>query len=61
MTVLRVATRGSAQARTQAEVAAEQVRRAGEGIEVELVLIETTGDQRPDVPLHAIGGQGVFV
>jgi hydroxymethylbilane synthase len=61
VTVLRVATRGSAQARTQAEVAAEQVRRAGEGIEVELVLIETTGDQRPDVPLHAIGGQGVFV
>jgi hydroxymethylbilane synthase len=61
VTVLRVATRGSAQARTQAEVVAERVRRAGEGIEVELVLIETTGDQRPDVPLHAIGGQGVFV
>jgi len=61
VTVLRVATRGSAQARTQAKVAAEQVRRAGAGIEVELVLIETTGDQRPDVPLHTIGGQGVFV
>jgi len=56
-----VATRGSAQARTQAEVVAEQVRAAGDGIEVELILVETTGDQRPDVPLHTIGGQGVFV
>jgi hydroxymethylbilane synthase len=61
VTVLRVATRGSAQARTQAEIVAEQVRRAGQRIEVELILVETTGDQRPDVPLHTIGGQGVFV
>jgi hydroxymethylbilane synthase len=61
VTVLRVATRGSAQARTQAEIVAEQVRRAGDRIEVELILVETTGDQRPDVPLHTIGGQGVFV
>jgi hydroxymethylbilane synthase len=28
---------------------------------VELVLIETTGDLRLDVPLHTMGGQGVFV
>ena len=25
------------------------------------MLVETTGDRRTDVPLHAIGGQGVFV
>ncbi len=31
------------------------------GAPVELVLIETTGDRRQDVPLHTIGGQGVFV
>ncbi len=61
MTVLRLATRGSAQARTQAQVVAEQVRAGGAGIQVELILVETTGDQRPDVPLHTIGGQGVFV
>jgi hydroxymethylbilane synthase len=30
-------------------------------LEVELVLVQTTGDVRTDVPLHAIGGQGVFV
>ena len=31
------------------------------GCDVELVLVETTGDRRQDVPLHVIGGQGVFV
>jgi hydroxymethylbilane synthase len=58
---LRIATRGSAQARTQAEVVASQLRAAHPGLEVELVLVETTGDRRHDVPLHVIGGQGVFV
>lgn len=57
--LVRVATRGSAQARTQAGVIADALR-AG-GIEAELVLIETTGDRRLDLPLHSIGGQGVFV
>ncbi|MBA3289316.1 MAG: hypothetical protein H0U21_15090 [Acidimicrobiia bacterium] len=57
---VRLATRGSPQARTQAEVVAEQIRRLT-GAEVELVTVETTGDQRRDVPLHVIGGQGVFV
>lgn len=61
MTVLRIATRGSAQARTQTEVVAGQLRRAHPGLSVELVFVETTGDQRRDVPLHEIGGQGVFV
>lgn len=56
---LRLATRGSAQATTQAESVATALR-AG-GVDVELVLIETTGDRRTDVPLHTIGGQGVFV
>jgi hydroxymethylbilane synthase len=61
VTTLRIATRGSAQARTQAEVVAAQLRAAHAGLEVELVLVETTGDRRTDVPLHEIGGQGVFV
>ncbi len=34
---------------------------ASSGRPVDLVLIETTGDVRQDVPLHTIGGQGVFV
>jgi hydroxymethylbilane synthase len=40
---------------------AELLRRADPDLVVELVIVETTGDRRTDVPLHAIGGQGVFV
>lgn len=60
MTPLRLATRGSRQAVAQATSVAEQIT-AVTGRPVDLVLIETTGDQRLDVPLHSIGGQGVFV
>lgn len=60
MTPLRLATRGSRQAVAQATSVAEQIT-AATGRTVDLVLIETTGDQRLDVPLHTIGGQGVFV
>jgi hydroxymethylbilane synthase len=31
------------------------------GGDAELVIVSTTGDQRPDVPISAIGGTGVFV
>lgn len=61
MSALRVATRGSQQALTQAEAVAAALEAAHEGLQVELVTIETTGDRRTDVPLHSIGGQGVFV
>ena len=56
---LRLATRGSPQARTQAEAVAAALGAAG--VDAELVFVETTGDRRQDVPLHTIGGQGVFV
>jgi hydroxymethylbilane synthase len=62
---LRLATRSSPQARTQAEQVADAIRRLSgansASIDVELVFVETTGDRRQDVPLHVIGGQGVFV
>jgi hydroxymethylbilane synthase len=58
---LLLATRGSAQARTQAEVVAVALRAAHPGVEVDLLPVQTTGDRRQDVPLHTIGGQGVFV
>ena len=61
MTSVRIATRGSAQARTQATAVADLLRASHRGLNVELVFVETTGDQRQDVPLHTIGGQGVFV
>ncbi|MEK7424572.1 MAG: hydroxymethylbilane synthase [Actinomycetota bacterium] len=58
---MRIATRASAQARTQAELVARAIQHAHPGMAVELVFVETTGDRRLDVPLHTIGGQGVFV
>ncbi len=60
---LRLATRGSAQARTQARGVAEALMKANPDVTVELVFVETLGDrtQHAEVPLHTIGGQGVFV
>ncbi len=58
--VLRLATRGSPQARTQAQLVADAIT-ATTGEATDLVLVETTGDRKQSVPLHTIGGQGVFV
>ena len=57
---VRLATRGSPQARTQAQIVADAIT-AATGEATELVLVETTGDRQRSVPLHTIGGQGVFV
>jgi hydroxymethylbilane synthase len=59
--MLRLATRGSALARWQAEEVARLLREAHPGLEVELVLIETSGDRRQDREVWELGGQGVFV
>lgn len=61
MTRLRVATRASPLARWQAEHVASLLRAADPTLAVELVPVQTTGDANTEVPLHAIGGRGVFV
>ncbi|HVE93503.1 MAG TPA: hydroxymethylbilane synthase [Acidimicrobiales bacterium] len=53
---LRIATRGSELARWQADRVAALL-----GVEVEIVVVSTTGDRRTDVPLSELGGRGVFV
>ena len=53
---MRIATRGSRLAMWQAERVASLL-----GGDVEFVVVSTTGDQRPDVPIWTIGGTGVFV
>jgi hydroxymethylbilane synthase len=58
---VRLATRSSAQATAQAELLGEALRAAHPGLDVSLVFVDTMGDQLADVPLHTIGGQGVFV
>lgn len=56
---LRLATRSSPQARTQSDAVARGLESGGSP--VDLVFVDTTGDRNQDVPLHTIGGQGVFV
>jgi len=65
---LRIATRGSALALWQARHVAALLRDAADGdagadgpLEIEEVVVRTTGDVRRDVPIHEMGGQGVFV
>ncbi len=58
--MLRLATRGSPQALAQSIAVARSIERST-GRSVELITVQTTGDARQDVPLHVIGGQGVFV
>lgn len=45
----------------QSRAVAERIEADHPGVSVELVTVETLGDRRTDVPLHSIGGQGVFV
>ena len=59
--VVRVATRGSKLARWQASEVAAQLSRSHPDVDVELVVVETEGDQRRDVPIWELSGQGVFV
>jgi hydroxymethylbilane synthase len=54
--MLRAATRGSTLARLQTELVATLL-----GIDVEAVVVETTGDRNADTAIWAMGGQGVFV
>jgi hydroxymethylbilane synthase len=57
--LVRVGSRGSRLALTQAELAAEHVRRPG--IEIALVPITTAGDRDRSKPFGEIGSRGVFV
>ena len=57
---LRLATRGSPLALRQTELIAELLRARHAGLEVEVVVVRTRGDDL-SAPLDQIGGQGVFV
>jgi hydroxymethylbilane synthase len=57
--VIRVGSRGSRLALTQAELAADRLR--GPGVEIALVPITTAGDRDRTKPFGEIGARGVFV
>ena len=62
MALIRVGSRGSRLALTQAELAAGALRAAGTGaLEIALVPITTTGDRDRSRPFGEIGARGVFV
>ncbi|MEW6277840.1 MAG: hydroxymethylbilane synthase [Candidatus Eremiobacterota bacterium] len=58
--MLRLGTRGSALALAQSGWVARRLRELHAGLEVELVVIKTTGDRKLDVPLSGLGGKGAF-
>src|SRR2546429_7651446 len=58
LTLIRIGSRGSRLALTQAELAAERLR--GDGVEIALVPITTAGDKDRTKPFGEIGSRGVF-
>ncbi len=58
---LRLGSRGSPLALWQAHHVAARLRTAWPGLEVDITIIKTEGDQRADMPLTASFGKGVFV
>ncbi len=61
MATLRLATRSSALALFQAHAVRDQLLAADPSLNVEILATTTMGDARLDVPISALGGQGVFV
>jgi len=60
MVALRIGTRGSKLALWQANYIADHLRPVLDPRPIELVIIETHGDQVQDRPISAMGGFGVF-
>jgi hydroxymethylbilane synthase len=60
MTSLRIGTRGSRLALWQANYVRDQLRTRNPELSVEIIEIQTAGDQVRDLPLSQIGGDGVF-
>ena len=58
---LRIGTRGSSLALAQASQVEQALRAAWPGLETELVILRTKGDQVQDRPLFQVGQKGVFV
>ena len=58
---LRIGTRGSSLALAQASQVEQALRAAWPGLETELVILRTKGDQVQDRPLSQVGQKGVFV
>jgi hydroxymethylbilane synthase len=58
---LKIGTRGSKLALTQADFVAEKIKKIVPEAEIEIRIIKTSGDIMQDISLLKIGGKGVFV
>jgi hydroxymethylbilane synthase len=58
---IKIGTRGSKLALTQANLVADSLKKIASGITAEICVIKTSGDIMQDVSLMKIGGKGVFV
>jgi hydroxymethylbilane synthase len=61
MPTLRLGTRGSLLATSQSALVAAEIQRLRPDVQIETIIIKTTGDQITDRPLHESGGKGLFV
>lgn len=67
MSILRIGTRGSELALAQTHQAIAALQAANPGLECDIHVISTAGDQRTDIPLHQVnaatgtGDKGVFI
>ena len=61
MTALRIATRGSALAIAQTEIAIALLRAVEPGLDATYFEVRTEGDADRTTPLSVLGGRGVFV
>ncbi|MDA0662237.1 MAG: hydroxymethylbilane synthase [Proteobacteria bacterium] len=58
--ILKIGTRGSPLALVQANDVRDRLLAQHRGLQVDIVVIRTTGDQVQDRPLAEIGGKGLF-
>ena len=57
---LRIGTRGSPLALWQGHYVSDRLRSASPGLDIELVKIQTEGDEVRETPLEQLAGEGVF-
>jgi len=61
MPPIRLGTRGSLLARSQSALVAAEIRRRRPDLQIQSIVVKTTGDKITDRPLYEAGGKGLFV
>jgi hydroxymethylbilane synthase len=59
--IIKIGTRGSKLALTQANLVADKIKKEAPDVNIEICIIKTSGDIMQDISLLKIGGKGVFV